>query len=525
MAQFKSSGERTINQGERLLVVYVPGGSHSPQHWEPLVNKLKQDLGGEWFGFDHGLSLFSFRHPLDVARELSAFIAAHFANSDSQTSIILVGHSMGGLLVRAAYLMASGALGAKHARYQWPSRVRRIVLLASMDRGVGSDSLRARIGLPIIKLLSIFKKPFVYHLFRGSVFVTNLRISWIRYFRALQALPEVAQILGTRDDEVSFEDCLDSDQFPYATLIEVPGVGHVELHDLSATKDQILHYQAILRGFTQSTSSAPIRKPAESKHRVVILLHGIRASAMDWPSRLSQVIQATDAKTKVIMPSYGYFSARRFAIPTLHRKPLRWFQDAYSQALAEHPDAEICFVGHSNGTYLVAKSLQRISSMKFTRVFLGGCVLPTSFQWSAIMGQVGTVVHAFCHSDFVVAFLCSALRGTGRSDLGTAGFEGFETLPSHQYMVEKGHGAGFDSQEDLQNVASFIVHGDLVNGNVSMPPPRLALASRAMRYAWIPLSGLLIAVAVLGLFTTRRWLGLIADGLLILLVAFILEIL
>jgi alpha-beta hydrolase superfamily lysophospholipase len=142
-------------------------------------------------------------------KRVERFIAARYAECDPEISILLVGHSIGGLLVRAAYLMAAGALGIKHPTYGWYKRVRRIVLLASMDRGVRPDgSLRARLGAPLIQMLSLVKKPLVYHLFKGSVFITHLRISWIRYFRPLSDPPEVAQIIGTRDDEVSVEDCL-----------------------------------------------------------------------------------------------------------------------------------------------------------------------------------------------------------------------------------------------------------------------------------------------------------------------------
>jgi hypothetical protein len=236
---------------------------------------------------------------------------------------------------------------------------------------------------------------------------------------------------------------------------------------------------------------------------------------MDWPTALKQTIERNDPSTIVVMPSYGYFSARRFALPRLHHKPLVWFQDAYSQAVACYPDAEISFVGHSNGTYLAAESLKKIPSMTFLRMFLGGCVLPTNFSWQQVSAQTGVIVNAFCHSDQIVALLCNALRGVGRSDLGTAGFESFQALTSHQYVVEKGHGAAFDSPRDIQEVAAFILRGDIPARVATAPPVNLRRLSRAAYFAWMPFVALLAALAVGGFFTPLHWVGLVAVAIII----------
>ena len=65
------------------------------------------------------------------------------------------------------------------------------------------------------------------------------------------------------------------------------------------------------------TTSAITPAADRKKNNVVILLHGIRASALDWPNQLAPLI-AAESDFMVLCPDYGYFTALRFAIPRLH---------------------------------------------------------------------------------------------------------------------------------------------------------------------------------------------------------------
>jgi hypothetical protein len=55
------------------------------------------------------------------------------------------------------------------------------------------------------------------------------------------------------------------------------------------------------------------------------------------------------------------------------QKNVRRFMDEYTENLARFPKAEtIDFIGHSNGTYILASALQRYVTMRVRRVYFGG---------------------------------------------------------------------------------------------------------------------------------------------------------
>lgn len=505
----------------RKIFAYVPGLTGTEAEWQPLVQRLRRDLGGEWKALEHRCGPFSRKSPWEVARQISAQLD-DLCGDGSGVALTLIGHSIGGVLVRAAYLMALGKLGSGPIQYNWPGSVTRFVLLASIDRGIHpTGSTRARWGLRVLRLLRPFGVRLVRELIRGSEFITNVRISWMRYYRALPEPPLVVQIFGTEDDEVMRADCMDQEQFPYATALEVPGGNHVDLHKLDSTPDPELHYRRLHRAISDEFQRTGVDPQGQEKQQVVMLLHGIRASAMEWPDRLREEIKRRNAAAIVRCPSYGYFTALRFAVPFLHRKPLRWFYDEYSQLLAMYPTAEFAFVGHSNGTYLMAQSIAAIPSMVFERAFLGGCVLPQIYPWEQRRGQVKDIVNAFSHSDAIVGWICSALAGIGRRDVGTAGFEGFHSLePSEQLTVKAGHGAAFDTAGDLASVADYILTGNRPEGRAMPVPGGKRRVSRAFRALGFVILGLLVALPVILPF----W-GLVIDGVLIAVIVIFLEML
>ncbi len=509
------------------IYAYVPGLRGTKESWQPLVERLERDLRGEWIPLEHHCGPFSRRSPEQVARSLSATLDQICTERGPKAELVLIGHSIGGVLVRAAYLMAAGQLGEDKTRYSytWPDRVSRIVLMGSIDRGVDPEgSWRARLGAPLARFLRPFGIRFVYDILKGSSFITNLRISWIRYYRNLPNPPCIVQVLGTEDDEVQRRDSLDPDLFPHATAIDVPDANHVRLHDLESTPNPDLHYARLRHAIADPFPRHPVAPQVMEKRHVILLLHGIRASAWGWPKRLAEEIRKRDPNAIIKTPDYGYFSARRFAIPYLHRKPLRWFQDQYSQALAEYPEAEFSFVGHSNGTYLMAQSLREIGGIYFRRIFLGGCVLSPRYAWPS-RPEPYTVHNAFCHSDLVVGILCSALAGMGRRDVGTAGFESFRDFPGQQNLAVAGHGAAFDTRTDLAAVADFILGGDPPTGILKEPPVWTRRLSRiSVVLGWLVLL-LLAAIPILGFRFHFLPIALLADVIIVGLLLIFLELL
>jgi hypothetical protein len=285
----------------------------------------------------------------------------------------------------------------------------------------------------------------------------------------------------------------------------VPDANHANLIRLDKAKDPELRYalirDAVLAPQPQMAKAAP-RTGADN---VIFILHGIRAQNTTWVAVLEGHLTITHPQADVVTSGYGYFSAAKFALPPTRKKPLRWFQDAYAERLARNPGAHFHFIGHSNGTYVLGRSLLDIPGMRFDRVVLVGSVLPADYDWSGRqrLRQVTAIRNDRSARDVPVGFLCSALRGLGMRDVGTSGVNGFYTYDDpdkHEvFYYSGGHSAPL-STGNLPTLAAFAATGHLQKPRslISNVPAKYALLSRAA--PWLARLTILLALAGLAAF-------------------------
>lgn len=514
------------------LVVYVPGINMTTDAWQTLISRLKDDLGHrsefsdtEWVGWNHNCGFWSLKRAANVAGDLKDWLDSKYhASGGRYDDIVLMGHSMGGLFLRQAYLLARGTkIGEPQS--PWASRVSKFVLLAGINRGLNTNRFRVRIYDRITRFLGwcLRRRPLAQDLMSGSDFITDLRLRWIRLFRKLspEDRPTIIQILGKRDDVVSREDSIDLEQFPNAYHLPVPEASHKDLPVLARGANPEARFETIrdaLTGENLGRADAPLSYAKSDK--VIFILHGIRAANRGWVSQLASKIESNPvlADSEVIPSSYGYLSALEFALPFLHRRCIRWFKNKYSDYFVTNPGAEFHFVGHSNGTYVLGESLRALSGMRFRRVALAGSVLPRDFPWRETMklGQVAELRNDQSNEDFPVGFLCSGLRGLGIHDIGVAGFEGFNDDDNHivQFAFhEGGHGAALESQ-NLDSIVDFLAHGVRM-GRLELRGEEkqwFGLLSRAAPWLFRILV-LAAAIALVGAAIAGRWdiaIGLLA---------------
>lgn len=502
---------------QRRLVVYVPGIGMKCAHWAKLIARLREQpelAGSEWLGWDHAVELLSTARVIDRAAELQAVIDARWRIAEGYDEIVLVGHSFGGVLVRQCYLLASGCERGLPGS-PWATRVRRIVLLAAINRGLDQRKSLVRFYDWATRLAGMLtRRRFIgQELISGSATITNLRLTWVRLMRALPEAqrPDMVQMLGTVDSVVSRRDSVDLEQFPNAMHISVPGLNHRQLPVLDSGPDPELRvrlmHDAILG---KAMPEADMRMLATPHEDVVFVLHGIRAANRDWVQQLEQRVREHMPGARVITPSYGYLSALEFAIPFLHKRPVRTFQQLYCDCVAENPGARFHFVGHSNGTYILGESLRALPAMHFERVALAGSVLPRDFGWRELMRgdnpQVGVLRNDCANTDVPVGVLCSGLTGLRRRDIGIGGFEGFlhDDERVFQYWFHDGGHSAALNEDNLDSIARF-----LASGNNSPPPARLVHGKpyfgRLSRVAYY-LFPVLLAV-VLGVAAYAAWAG------------------
>lgn len=539
------------------LVAYVPSIFDRPAQWDPLLADLKRLVPGlapdqcDWKPVRHGGRWWRPIRAEKLARDVAATINGLDATG-SYEHIVLAGHSLGGLLVRRAYLL--GREQPWHDREQpWPDKVREVVLFASMNRGVEAGHLGkswlANVGLAVLtwiaRVVPVVNRWLVADLIRGSDFIANLRLAWLRAFAEDPVPPRVVQILGAQDALVGEDDSRDVLADGLGAQVSIGGADHADIVALRRldpeSREQALSLitRAAFRteewaAHRQARAAAAGGGPRQAVDKtVVVLLHGIRASRREWAVDLAEVLRDAHAARgrgegfAILRSEYKRFSAPRFALPSVRRKNIGWFQDQYSQLLAEDPRTRFHFVGHSNGTYILGESLRNLPEMRFDRVYLAGSVLPQSFDWGLHLGrgQVTQVRNACASRDYPVGLLCPLLVGLAfrkrKKDIGTAGVDGFSfDHPGRQLheiaYFQGGHGKAVERGNHAA-IARFIIDGADDPAAVADRGPSVgfSLASRLARMLAKPLALLLIAGLVYLWWAVLPWSPLVNAGVLV----------
>jgi pimeloyl-ACP methyl ester carboxylesterase len=440
------------------LVAYVPGILMRPSSWEPLLTKLLAEpewkTGTRILPHDHGGHLWSRKRAHTLAFNLAAAIHTDWQVNGAVDEVVLLGHSMGALLVRQAYL------NGLHKEREWARHVTRIVLLSGINRGV---ELRQELRALLPFLLP--GECLVKDVLSGSDFVTNLRISWIKTLASMPRRPVVVQVRGGQDRLVHEDDSIDVEGFLEGHQLLATGANHADLvlpdrkGEFSDEKYSVLRYAAL-----REIPNDPSNKRIENdQQKIFFVVHGIRDSNNDWVTAISRSIEGSIPGAEVVPPTFGRFSALQFVMPLARRMKVRWFQDLYSMKLARNPLAKFYFVGHSYGTFLLGHALQNLSGLEFERVVLAGSVLPETLRWGDFSGRVKQLRNYRAQKDTPVAILCKALRGVGLGGgIGTAGYTGFSipfALESECFYYAGGHDATVVSEQAQRDIVGFLEQG------------------------------------------------------------------
>jgi pimeloyl-ACP methyl ester carboxylesterase len=445
--------------------------------------------------------------------------------------IILVGHSIGALIARKVYIVACGqnpdtifeSEFKDSEPGEWASRVERIILLAGMNRGWSVSHHQSPAHFIAWWLGGIFgrllwlvcgRRPLILAVARGAPFITNLRLEWLamrqnicqNVQRKQIGKATTIQLLGSVDDIVSPEDNIDLLTGGDFIYLDVPNSGHGDVIEMD--KKHMGRIKRFMQALTwepaelrriqvqpADVAPPPVRKEVTD---VIFVIHGIRDEG-HWTHKIARrVADLGRAKEKIYATEtsrYGYFALLPFILPAYRRAKMEWLMDQYVESKALYPCAEFSFVGHSNGTYLLAKALEEYQCCRFKYVVLASSVVRWQYDWAKLLknGRVQAVLNYVATADWVVAFFPKALQTLHIPDLGSAGHDGFfprskfEQINNHLYRVKYirrrhdavvegenpdniayfyqvkyvrgGHGAAID-EKNWNHIAHFIVHGE-----------------------------------------------------------------
>jgi pimeloyl-ACP methyl ester carboxylesterase len=259
-------------------------------------------------------------------------------------------------------------------------------------------------------------------------------------------------------------------------------------------------------------------KPNWDVTDVVFVIHGIRDMGF-WTQKVARTIkeEATgrkkivDGKTKdmdfrSVTTSYGYFAMAPFVLWWIRKGKAEWLMDQYVEARAHYPRADFSYVGHSNGTYLVARALHDYPAARFKRIVLAGSVVRCDYKWLGLINdeeRIEEVLNYVATGDWVVALFTKGMKWVPLLDLGSGGHDGFGDAsregPVHQVSFIKGrHGAGHEERH-WEDIARFIVCGDV--------PKRDARTQSRTLKALGHLSIFLLLAILFGVFWVGFWIG------------------
>ncbi len=479
------------------LIVVVPGTGQGAPQWQSFLEEFKKEPRSRdfaWLLFDHGITFTSFGTARDVSTALASCVDEK-ARRTRYENITLIGHSIGGMLVRRAYLESVGAFPDQVATPDsWGHKVDKILLFASVNKGIRSDARWW--GVPANWLLRTLPHPrfILEDLALGSDFIADVRIAWIRHFGALykrmvesrqSVPPRVVQFWGTKDSIVTEHDNSDLEAFSGPVIVRVSGAKHGNLNRLEKPfADDPESRWALFRKQILDEPHVVTTPPTYQPQRVLFIVRGIRDSSnSEWVSDLRLRARKVYGAKNVEDIEYGYFSAAHFALRPLRGKNIPTFRDLYAQRLAENPLTEFDFIGHSNGTYIFGHSLLSTPSMRFRNVVLAAPVLPTDFDWKQLFRrrQVEALRYDTALWDWPVGILCQVIRALGFSDVGPSGVVLFGEGTMADSRIRKvgwydgDHGAalrvdpkqGIDNRQHLLN---FVVTGSDLNAGEKLEP-------------------------------------------------------
>jgi pimeloyl-ACP methyl ester carboxylesterase len=166
--------------------------------------------------------------------------------------------------------------------------------------------------------------------------------------------------------------------------------------------------------------------------------------------------------------------------------------DQYAENKLKYPNAKFSYIGHSNGTYLLAKALEQYPACKFHNVLLAGSVVNGSYNWNKIKaeGRISKIYNIAATSDWVVGIFPNALGTIGYRELGAGGYWGFKDLRQSEQEVltiPGGHGAGI-MEERWKDIAEFIVDDSYY--------PKFQKDEKKRRIAFWPILAVLLFIGI-----------------------------
>ncbi len=474
------------NAAPKIFVILLHGYLGSPSNFNSLLKEINECFSNpKIVNPKMPLGLLSCANPVTIINDLLSEVQNEWdtltAEEKKEHKIIIIGYSTGAILARKLYITACGQNadapfeeGIKaDSPTEWTANVERIILFAGMNKGWSLNQHMPLLYLAAYNLSIGFGNlmmllrlhPVIYRSKNGNPFITQLRIQALSMYRhaAKKGFGNAltVQLLGTQDILVSPDDNVDLMTDNNFIYMEVPESDHKNVIDMSGKKGEnrakvvrkalILSHDELKENWIVPTDQFRI-PPDPEVTDVVFVIHGIRDTGY-WTQKIARRVKSAGDKLDgrkfaIETSTYGYFPMLSFLLFPFRQKKVAWFVDQYIENMALYPNAVFSFVGHSNGTYLLARAMRKYPALRFRNVVLAGSVVPHSYNWHELIEQerIANVYNFVATNDWVVGIFPKTFETLRLQDLGGGGFVGFENFTDQTEFrcIAGGHSAAIE---------------------------------------------------------------------------------
>lgn len=211
-------------------------------------------------------------------------------------------------------------------------------------------------------------------------------------------------------------------------------------------------------------------------------------------------------KIYVDRAAYGYFPMGAFLLLGDRQRNVRWFMDEVTEVKARFPRLQqIHFIGHSNGTYVLASALSKYRTLSVDRIVFAGSVVRRDFPWTNFRGRVkGGVRNYVGSADWVVGLFPKFFElpwlAAINPDLGSAGFNGFEdgNVKDGETQFIRGEHSAALVESNVQSVVDFILEGKVTNVESLLEKEHPWYLDMLSRVCWLVWIAIVLVVLALG---------------------------
>ncbi len=535
----------------RELAVVLHGPHGSPEDMQGVSKALEErskdiDILAPTLPYGGFFALVRTTPVEQIVREVVEEIDNALANRERRGDggayerLILVGYSCGAVIARKIAIVVHGeTAGAPFVRdlkgleRTWAGSIERIILLAGMSRGwapeIARDWFQAAfwtIGSWYCAIVAMLQLPVptLYAMRQGQPFIVQTRLEWL----ALTRSDRLAEKRSARAHELSrrggrfsaLGGGLEPDAKPLTDICRELNLTDQARFLLLAKSASDSHndLKKIAIAGTHMADTLPAA-PDGRVTDVVFVIHGIRDKGF-WTHKIARAVKQQAQRESRVFHSftrtYGYFAIFPFVVPWVRHWKTCWLMDHYVLMRALYPEAKFSYIGHSNGTYLLARALLHYPAAKFHHVVFVGSVVRCNYPWSMLLpdksenrpGQVDKILNYVATEDWVVAIFAKAFQTLeALFDIGSAGYDGFDEhrqqrrhpdLHEAKFIVGT-HKAGI-REAHWNDIARFIVKGRPPTNDAprDAPPEWQAVQPRLLRVTSFGSPALLVVWAILG---------------------------